>query len=220
MSQIRGTVVIDPGHGGTTDVGGSDANHAKSPSGVLEKNLTLELAVLVEQALQASAPGVRVIKTRSADVNLSLADRAKVARDNQADLFLSIHFNGFDGKARGVEVFIRPAASNVNLAEDRAFAARLQANVVKAIRARDPGTKDRGVKEGKLGVIADSSLGNTPAVHKTRACLLEVEFMDVPAVDRLLNTGPDAPAVRREIARAIADAMIADLESRPKTATA
>lgn len=126
MTQIRGTVGLDPGHVGLTDIGGSDANHARSPSGVLEKNLTLEIAVLTEQALNASAPGVRVIKTQSADVNLSLAARADFARDNQADLFLSIHFNGFDGKARGVEAFIRPAESNVNPADDRAFAARVR----------------------------------------------------------------------------------------------
>jgi len=220
MSQVSGTVVLDPGHGGTADIGGSDANHAKSPSGVLEKNLTLEMAALTEQALMANAPGVRVIKTRSTDVNLSLADRAGVARDNLADLFLSIHFNGFNGTARGVEAFIRPAANNVNLAEDRSFATRVQAAVFNAIRARDPGTKDRGVKEEKLGVIADASLGNTAASHKTRACLLEIEFMDVPAVDSLLNTSPNATAVRRQIAEAIAAAIIAELESLPMGATA
>jgi hypothetical protein len=36
--------------------------------------------------------------------------------------------------------------------------------------------------------------------------------MDVPAVDQLLNTGPDAPQVRREIGQAIASAMVAELE--------
>ena len=44
------TVVIDPGHGGTANLGGSDWNHAKSPSGVLEKDMTLALAQAVKAA--------------------------------------------------------------------------------------------------------------------------------------------------------------------------
>jgi N-acetylmuramoyl-L-alanine amidase len=50
-----GTVVIDPGHGGTGNIGGSDGNHAVSPSGVKEKDLTLILAKLVKTELQSAA---------------------------------------------------------------------------------------------------------------------------------------------------------------------
>jgi hypothetical protein len=55
------------------------------------------------------------------------------------------------------------------------------------------------------------SLGNTSGGH-CRACLLEVEFLDVTAVDVLLNTGPNATAVRSDIAKAVAGAIINDLE--------
>jgi N-acetylmuramoyl-L-alanine amidase len=220
MAHVRGTVVIDPGHGGTENMGGSDANHAVSPSGVLEKNLTLQIAQEVGKALTDVAPEVRVIMTRSGDVNLTLADRAKVARNNQADLFLSIHFNGFNKSARGVEAFVRTAASNVNVAEDTRFAERIKTAVLSAIKARDPQTKDRGVKQMNLGVLADNSLGNTSANHKTRSCLLEVEFMDVPAVDVLFNTGPDAAAMRREVGQAIAGAIVADLQSQARGVSA
>ena len=96
MTQIRGIVVLDPGHGGKQNIGGSDANHAVSPSGMLEKNLTLQIAQEAEAALASTAPNIRIVKTRSTDVNLSLAERANVARDNKADLFVSIHFNGFN----------------------------------------------------------------------------------------------------------------------------
>ncbi len=34
------TIVIDPGHGGSGLIGGSDGNHAVSVSGVKEKDLT------------------------------------------------------------------------------------------------------------------------------------------------------------------------------------
>ena len=211
---VAGTVVLDPGHGGSEDVGGSDANHAVSPSGVLEKNLTLDVARLVAEELARAAPLVKTILTRAGDTNLSLAARASVARTNQANLFLSIHFNGFNGVARGVEAFVRGAADgNVNEAEDREFAQKVQQAVFRAIKARDSGTRDRGVKKMKLGVLSDVSLGNSPASHRCRACLLEIEFMDVPAVDQLLNTGPDAGTVRREVAAAIKDAIITQLQA-------
>ena len=60
------------------------------------------------------------------------------------------------------------------------------------------------------GVLNDISLGNTNGGN-CRACLLEVEFLDVSAVDKLLNTGPNAAAVRQSIAQAIAKAIIKDL---------
>jgi len=63
----------------------------------------------------------------------------------------------------------------------------------------------------KLGVLADPSLGNSAGSHPCRACLLEIEFMDVPAVDQLINTGPNAATMRSEIAAAIKDAILAQL---------
>src|SRR5690349_5916711 len=108
---VSATIVIDPGHGGTGTVGGSDGNHAKSPTGVLEKDLTLIFANLVQSELQAAAGAgghtLNVILTRTTDVNLSLAHRANIARAHEADRFLSIHFNGFDKKTRGVETYVR-----------------------------------------------------------------------------------------------------------------
>jgi N-acetylmuramoyl-L-alanine amidase len=92
-------------------------------------------------------------------------------------------------------------------------ASKIQKAVFDAIKARDTLTKDRGVKEAKFGILRDDSLGNTTGGH-CRACLLEVEFLDTPAVDVLLNTGPNAAAVRSEIAKAIAGAIVNDLVNR------
>jgi N-acetylmuramoyl-L-alanine amidase len=206
----RATIVIDPGHGGSVNVGGSGANHAHGPTtGTLEKNLTLAMAKLVREKVAARGAAIQVELTRTADVNLSLADRAKVARDLRADLFLSIHFNAADAPARGVETLIRPkAAGNVNHAEDRAFAARIQAAVFNAIRAIDPATKDRGVKDQELGVLRDDFLGNSITSHPCRACLLEVEFLHMPAVDALFNVEPQAARTRDIVAEAIASALL------------
>jgi N-acetylmuramoyl-L-alanine amidase len=208
------TIVIDPGHGGTGSIGGSDGNHVVSDSGVKEKDLTLIMANLTKSALQAAAASgghtINVVMTRTGDTNLSLENRAKVAKTNGADRFLSIHFNGFNGVTRGVETYVRRAQDNVNLTEDRRFARRVQNAVFDVIEALDSGSNDRGVKEERFGVLNDSALGNTSGGH-CRACLLEIEFLDVPAVDALLNTGANASSVRQSIATAIAGAIIQDL---------
>lgn len=208
------TIVIDPGHGGTGNIGGSDGNHAVSPSGVKEKDLTLILANLARAELQSAAAAgghtLNIVMTRTGDVNLSLSDRARVARTHHADRFLSIHLNGFNKVTRGVETYVRQPQDNVNLADDKRFAGNIQTAVFTAIKSADVGTKNRGVKEEKFGVLNDVALGNTSGGH-CRACLLEVEFLDVPAVDVLLNTGPNATVVRGQIAKAIASGIINDL---------
>lgn len=110
-------VVIDPGHGGMGKVGGSSANNATSPSGLLKKNLTLAVARHAEAALAARGHDVRF--TRTTDVNLSLTDRARVARSAGAGAFVSIHFNGFgDTSVQGTETWVhqRGSASSVELA--------------------------------------------------------------------------------------------------------
>ena len=131
----------------------------------------------------------------------------------QADLFLRIHFNGFNGSARGVETLIRRAsAGNLNPSPDRAFAKRVQKHVVAAIQARDLETRDRSVKSMRVGVVRDEHLGNTEQAPRCRSCLVEVEFIDMPAVNQLLSTGPDYVEVRRAIAAAARDASLEELE--------
>jgi N-acetylmuramoyl-L-alanine amidase len=203
-----GIIVIDPGHGGKAEVGGSSANNATSVSGVLEKNITLRMAFQLRDQLtqlaQNEGHNLKVILTRESDVNLGLSARAEVAKKSSADLFLSIHCNAFNGKARGPETLISPVtAGNTNHAADKQYATIIQTAVFKTISAHDPKTIDRGVKDQQLGVLRDTSLGT-----KTRGCLVELEFIDVKAVDELLNIGPKAPQVRNDIASALAKALV------------
>lgn len=91
------TIVLDPGHGGG-DLG-------TSVGGLYEKDLTLDLARRLRSLLLAE--GFSVHLTRDADSRLSLRERARLANDLGADLFLSIHLNWFEGasESRGVETF-------------------------------------------------------------------------------------------------------------------
>ncbi|MEZ5426045.1 MAG: N-acetylmuramoyl-L-alanine amidase [Pyrinomonadaceae bacterium] len=157
-------IVLDPGHGGTKKIGGSSPNNAVGPNGLLEKNLTLDMANRVAATLAAQA---EVFLTRAGDTNLGLADRAKLARDRNARIFLSLHFNGFQDKTvDGTEVWVAKKANQIS----RDFASTLLGQVVSATHL-----KDRGIREGDLGVIL-------PSRHaaQTSACLLEISFLTNP----------------------------------------
>ena len=92
------TIVIDPGHGG------SDRG-ARGPSGLLEKNVTLTIAKELKAIIKRNLP-VRVILTRTEDINLSLEERASIANNQKADMFISIHANAsYRKSAHGSETY-------------------------------------------------------------------------------------------------------------------
>lgn len=79
------TVVVDPGHGG-------DEDGARGPSGLLEKDVTLDVARRLKTRL-AAGPGTEVILTRNDDRTVGLDERTAIANHARADLFVSIHAN-------------------------------------------------------------------------------------------------------------------------------
>ena len=92
------TIVVDAGHGGTED-------GAHGPGGTLEKDVTLSVARRLKAALEARL-GVRVILTRDGDATVDLDERAALANNNKADLFVSLHANAsVRASAAGAEVF-------------------------------------------------------------------------------------------------------------------
>jgi N-acetylmuramoyl-L-alanine amidase len=92
------TIVIDPGHGGTE-------HGAAGPGGTLEKDVSLAVARQFKAVLEARL-GVRVMLTRDGDQTVPLDERAAIANNNQADLFLSLHANAsVRSGVTGAEVF-------------------------------------------------------------------------------------------------------------------
>ncbi|MFZ4377148.1 MAG: N-acetylmuramoyl-L-alanine amidase family protein [Saprospiraceae bacterium] len=79
------TVIIDPGHGGF-----DPGTHGVS---TLEKDLVLSVGKRLRDLLTEKYPQVKVIMTRDKDVFIPLYQRAKIANDANADLFISIHAN-------------------------------------------------------------------------------------------------------------------------------
>jgi N-acetylmuramoyl-L-alanine amidase len=109
------TVVIDPGHGGI-DSG------AESASGILEKNVTLMFAEQLRDELR-KVPGLRVEMTRNGDEFLRLTERVRVARQYEADLFISLHADTINrGNIRGATVYT--VSDKASDAESRAMADR------------------------------------------------------------------------------------------------
>ncbi len=161
MRQEFKTVVIDAGHGGTERVGGSSPNNAVAANGLLEKDLTLDIAQRTASVLSDSA---NVVLTRNSDVNLSLGERAETSLRSNASVFLSIHFNGSADKGiDGAEAFVSTASGP---ASER-LAGNVLENLTKVTRSQN-----RGTKRVDLGVLL-------PARHRpqTAACLAEIAFL-------------------------------------------
>ena len=92
------SVVVDAGHGGADE-------GARGPGGSAEKNITLGVARRLKAALEGRL-GLRVILTRDGDSAVGLDQRAAMANNNKADLFISLHANAsVRASATGAEVF-------------------------------------------------------------------------------------------------------------------
>jgi N-acetylmuramoyl-L-alanine amidase len=97
-AQHRFTIVIDPGHGGID--GG-----AESTSGTIEKNVTLAFATELRDKLAAIGK-YDLFMTREGDEFLRLDDRVRIARQHEANLFISIHADTINLKGiRGATVY-------------------------------------------------------------------------------------------------------------------
>jgi N-acetylmuramoyl-L-alanine amidase len=92
-------VVIDAGHGGKDP--GAEGRISQ------EKDITLAIALKTGKYIEDLLDGVKVIYTRKDDEFVELYRRAEIANKAKADLFISIHCNGFrDTRIKGSETFV------------------------------------------------------------------------------------------------------------------
>lgn len=98
-------VCIDAGHGGK-DPGAVGAK-------VYEKNIVLSIALKLGKKIKETYPDIKVVYVRDKDVFVDLRDRSRIANENKADLFISIHVNSLEVKGhpenrniKGVETYV------------------------------------------------------------------------------------------------------------------
>ncbi|KAA0804323.1 MULTISPECIES: N-acetylmuramoyl-L-alanine amidase [Bacillus cereus group] len=158
-------IIIDPGHGGE--------DPGKNTKGLPESKIVLDTSLRLQQLLEKHTP-FTVLLTRESDTRLghdqksSLQERVKFAKQNQGDIFISIHANAFNGNAKGTETYYYKSSksekTNPHVEESRVLAEKIQERLVDALQ-----TRDRGVKHGDLHVIRENDM---PAV------LTELAFID------------------------------------------
>jgi N-acetylmuramoyl-L-alanine amidase/putative methionine-R-sulfoxide reductase with GAF domain len=205
-------IVVDAGHGGW-DLG------TVGRRGLLEKDLVLEIAQRLGKLLE-SRLGMEVIYTRQDDNYIPLDERASIANQSQADLFVSVHANYSDlPSARGVETYytnffsapgskdvdthakannakpavtatLSPADLHERIEQSRRLAASVQRSLYGTLSVQNPGLRDRGIKEAGFVVLTGSSM---PGI------LAEVSFVSSPTDEQKLRSD----GYREQIAEAL-----------------
>ncbi|MDR3488502.1 MAG: N-acetylmuramoyl-L-alanine amidase [Bradyrhizobium sp.] len=98
-ADLRPVIVIDPGHGGI--------DNGTQSGGESEKNLVLGFGLALRDRIEQSGK-YRVVMTRSDDTFIPLADRVRIARNQSAALFVSIHADALprrEGDAQGATIY-------------------------------------------------------------------------------------------------------------------
>lgn len=156
-------IYLDPGHGGSDP--GASAN------GLLEKNITLKIALQLEKILKESYKNASVRLSRTSDRTRSLKQRTDDANQWGADYLLSIHINA--GGGTGFESYIWNGRYDQKQNTDR-----LRELVHEAI-VEEVDWQDRGKKEANFHMLRESKM---PAV------LTENGFLDNPADAKTMRT--------------------------------
>ncbi|MGW8957975.1 N-acetylmuramoyl-L-alanine amidase [Paenibacillus sp. NPDC055715] len=185
-SDGRKIVVIDPGHGG------KDAG-AGSVTGRHEKEFTLAVALKVKQLLQ-NDPDIQVVMTRDGDTYPTLDERPRLANDQRASVFVSIHGNSMlasnKGKANGSETYYARQ-------ESLGLATTMHKHLVAAT-----GFKDNGIKVANHVVTRKSQM---PAV------LLECGYLS--------NPSDEAAMFSEETQERVAEGIVGGLKEYLRTVT-
>ena len=184
----RWYVIVDAGHGGF------DAGASGTDTGVKESDLNLQVALLVQEALEDA--GVRVLMTRTGEVALGDSKREDMARRGQllqtegADAAVSIHMNKFsDRRVRGPMAYYQAGA-----AAGQALATCVIDSLTEALRLKP-----------RLANPGNNFVTRVPVCP---AVLVECGFLSHAEEERLLQD----EAYQKAIATAIAQGILTFLE--------
>lgn len=136
-------IMIDPGHGGK-DSGTPGTGRYKAT----EKDIALDVSLMLGQKIQKELPNVKVVYTRKTDVFPTLRSRPIAARNKEADLFISIHCNAQPGKkgtANGSETFVlglSKSKTNLEVAKRENSVILLEENYEERYESFDPNSPE------------------------------------------------------------------------------
>ena len=199
-------IIIDPGHGGT--------NTGTASDGLVEKELTLDIAQRVRDLLVRD--GFEIAMTRESDAQVELQERVTFANDQKGDLFLSIHVNWIsDRSVRGVETFYLGATddpelnalarkenfeSGYSMADfktllegiyvdaqqhhSRSLASAVHRSLYSSLLTSNPNLRNRGVKTAPFVVLIGNQM---PAILAEVACLSNAKDAELLAKPRYLQ---------------------------------
>lgn len=176
-------VCLDPGHGGS-DVGTPVNNNTR-----FEKDDSLSISMIVKKYLEQQ--GVTVVMTRTDDSDVSLGERCSIANEAEADFFVSLHRNSYNGDIGGVEVWV----NNSEPEEDTTLAT----NILKDLESVGI-AENRGVQYGYIGNEGANYYINADTVMPS--CLVELGFITSEKDNKLFDEK------KNEYAKAVADGII------------
>ncbi|WLI75839.1 N-acetylmuramoyl-L-alanine amidase AmiA [Kosakonia sp. H02] len=215
-------VMLDPGHGGI-DTGAIGHNGSK------EKHVVLAIAKNVRAQLRAKGIDARL--TRTGDTFIPLYDRVEIAHQHGADLFMSIHADGFTNpSAAGASVF---ALSNRGASSAMAKYLSDKENAADDLAGKKARDKDHLLQQVLFDLVQTDTIKNSltlgshilkqiKPVHRLHSrnteqaafvvlkspsipsVLVETSFITNPAEEKLLGTA----AFRQKIANAITDGVL------------
>lgn len=174
LNPNQDVVIIDAGHG--------DDDPGASAGGIIEKELNLNVALKVQKLLESK--GYDVIMTRTNDEFLELSERASLSNVSNADIFVSIHTNAFNGISRVIETYSYNKNGNATVPivsnnYDRIIKSAALALSIQDALIEETGAYDRGDKEANFHVLRETGM---PAV------LVEMGFVDNAAERAKLKT--------------------------------
>jgi len=186
MTDSKPVLVLDPGHGPA----GHGSNHMGACyNGLVEAALTWETSQRMKHAIPTLNGWLYCTRPTPWDTP-SLEERAALANQVNAALFLSIHYNAVkEPEPRGMETLYYPGSTKGKLA-----AAAFQAALV-----RQTGAKDRGLKERGDLVVLNST--RCPAV------LVELGFISNPYEAALIRSEPYQAALAQGLVDGLWDAL-------------